>query len=294
MNFSKGKSNFSTASATVKMGKQYEAPDEVRELEKLINDFTYRHGLDVRNVFRDLLRYIIHGFSLPDTPPLQDWRYTKEQNKAFYDMYAAWIQIMHKQITRHGYYDALGDLYMALTSKRGQQRSGQFFTPTNVAKLCQQIVTGKNENKGIRSVYDSAAGSGHMLIATKAANPRSYLVAWDIDYTCCLMCVCNFLMNSCVGEVVCIDTLRMDNFRRAWLVNEAYYRTELPSVRWLNEAEYLRFKQADLPPYLFFCSREQYDDYFKMRETMARIFGIIEQKADPAKTENKVPESRSA
>ncbi|MCD7795446.1 MAG: hypothetical protein LUH46_11380 [Alistipes sp.] len=71
------------------MAKQYEAPNEVRKLEKLINDFTYRHGLDVRNVFRDLLRYIIHGFSLPDTPSLQDWRYTKEQNKAFYDMYAA-------------------------------------------------------------------------------------------------------------------------------------------------------------------------------------------------------------
>ena len=100
------------------------------------------------------------------------------------------------------------------------------------------------------------------------------------------MCVCNFLMNSCVGEVVCIDTLRMDNFRGAWLVNEAYYRTELPSVRWLNEEEYRRFKQADIPPYLFFCDREQYDSYFKMRETMARIFEIIEQKATPAKSED--------
>lgn len=276
------------------MGKEHEAPDEVRELGKLIDDFTYRHGLDVRNVFRDLLRYIIHGFSLPDTPSLQDWLYMKEQNKAFHDMYAAWIQIMHKQIVRHGYYDAFGDMYMALTSKRGQQRIGQFFTTNGLTRLCQQIITGKNENKGVRSVYDPAAGNGRMLIATKADNPKSYLVAWDIDYTCCLMCVCNFLMNSCVGEVVCIDTLHMANFRGAWLVNEAYYRTELLSVRWLNQTEDLRFKQADLPPYLFFCNREQYNDFFKMRETMARIFGIIEQKADPAKTENKVPESRSA
>ena len=253
------------------MGKGYEAPDEVRELEKLIDDFTYRYGQDVRNVFRDLLRYIIHGFSLSDTPPLQDWRYTKEQNRAFYDMYAAWVQVMHSQIARYGYYDAFGDLYMALTSKRGQQQSGQFFTPNDVARLCQEIVMGKKESGEIRSVYDPAAGSGRMLLATKADHPRSYLVAWDIDYTCCLMCVCNFLMNSCVGEVVCIDTLRMDNFRGAWLVNEAYYRTELPSIRWLNEKEYLRFKQADIPPYLFFCNMEQYDSYFKMRETMARI-----------------------
>lgn len=276
------------------MGKEHEAPDKVRELGKLIDDFTYRHGLDVRNVFRDLLRYIIHGFSLPDTPPLQNWPYTKEQTRAFYDMYAAWIRIMHKQITLHGYYDAFGDLYMALTSKRGQQRIGQFFTTNGLTRLCQKIITGKNENKGVRSVYDPAAGSGRMLIATKADNPRSYMVAWDIDYTCCLMCVCNFLMNSCVGEVVCIDTLRMANFRGAWLVNEAYYRTELPSVRWLNAAEYLRFKQAELPPYLFFCNRQQYDDYFKMRETMTRIFESIEQRTGSAKTEDKIPESQSA
>lgn len=57
------------------------------------------------------------------------------------------------------------------------------------------------------------------------------------------MCVCNFLVNSCVGEVVCIDTLKMDNFRGAWLVNQAYYRKGLPSIRWMNEREYLLYKQ---------------------------------------------------
>ena len=258
----------------------------------MIDSFTYRHGLDVRNVFRDLLRYIIHGFSLPDTPPLADWRYTKEQNLTFYDMYVAWIQIMQKQIARHGYYDALGDLYMALTSKRGQQQSGQFFTPTNLSDMCQSIVMGKE--KKINSIYDPAAGSGRLLIASKADHPTSYLAAWDIDYTCCLMCVCNFLMNSCVGEVVCIDTLRMDNFRGAWLVNEAYYRTELPSVRWLNETEYCRFKQADLPPELFFFDQKRFDDYCKMRETMACIFKIFEQVPDSSQTGDEAQETQSA
>lgn len=274
------------------MGKGYDAPVEVRELEIMIDDFTYRHGLDVRNVFRDLLRYIIHGFSLPDTPSLSDWRYTKEQTRAYNDMYVAWIQIMKKQIARQGYYDAFGDLYMALTSKRDQQQSGQFFTPTNISDMCQKMLMGIE--KKINTIYDPAAGSGRMLIASKADNPRSYLAAWDIDYTCCLMCVCNFLMNSCVGEVVCIDSLRMDNFRGAWLVNEAYYRTELPSVRWLNEAEYCSFKQADLPPYLFFCDQEQYDSYFKMRETMACIFKIFEQMPDSSQTGDETQETQSA
>lgn len=274
------------------MGKGCEAPVEVRELEKMINDFSYKHGLDVQNVFRDLLRYIIHGFSLPDTPPLSDWRYTKEQNRAFYDMYVAWIQIMQKQIARQGYYDAFGDLYMALTSKRGQQQSGQFFTPTNISDMCQKMLMGIE--KKINTIYDPAAGSGRMLIASKADNPRSYLAAWDIDYICCLMCVCNFLMNSCVGEVVCIDSLRMDKFRGAWLVNEAYYRTGLPSVRWLNEAEYCRFQQADIPPELFFCDQKRYDDYFKMRETIADILKIFEQVPGSSQAGGEAKENQSA
>lgn len=255
------------------MAKGYEAPHEVRELEKLINNFTYANGLEVTTVFRDFLRYIIHGFSIPGTPPLTDWRYTKEQNKAFAEMLIAWIRIMDAQIKIHGWYDAFGDLFMALTSQHGQQQKGQFFTPEHICDLCDDLTMGNDS--GIHSIYDAAAGSGRMLLSAKAKHPRNYLVAWDIDYTCCLMCVCNFLINSCVGEVVCIDTLRMDNFRGAWIVNEAYYRTELPSVRWLNEQEYLQYKQAKIPVYVYFLDREHYDNYIKMCEMCVVITSLV-------------------
>lgn len=52
---------------------KYEAPKEVQNLEKLITDFSYQNGYDMIDVFNDLLRYIIHGFS-PDAPPLHNWR----------------------------------------------------------------------------------------------------------------------------------------------------------------------------------------------------------------------------
>lgn len=264
------------------MSKGYEAPVEVRELEKLINDFTYRNGYDVRNVFQDLLRYIIHGFSLPNTPPLADWRYTKDQNKTFYEMFATWIQIMEKQIKIHGWYDAFGDLFMALTSQRGQQQKGQFFTPSHITQMMSEIITGKKDSTPeIPTVYDPAAGSGRTLLAAKTDRPQSYLVAWDIDYTCCLMCVCNFLMNSCVGEVMCIDTLRMDNFRGAWIVNGAYYRTGLPSVQWMNEQEYLLYKQADIPSYVFFLDQERYDEYFRMRGIWTQIMSLFKDAPEP-------------
>lgn len=251
------------------MSKGYDAPVEVRELEKLINHFTYRNGFDVRDVFKDMLRYIVHGFSLPDTPPLSGWRYTSGQNKSFYEMYVAWVRIMDKQIKIQGWYDAFGDLFMALTSQRGQQERGQFFTPDEISELCRDIIMNKEEKAG--AIYDPAAGSGRMLINSKSKHPRNYLVGWDIDYTCCLMCVCNFLMNSCVGEVVCIDTLRMDNFRGAWLVNEAYYRTGLPSVRHLTEREYILLKRADIPHYVYFLNQESYDQYFHYRGIWQKI-----------------------
>ncbi len=255
------------------MSKGYEAPIEVRELEKLINDFTYRNGLYVQTVFHDLLRYIINGFSIPGSPALSDWRYSKEQNKAFYEMYAAWIGIMDKQIKIHGWCDALGDLFMALTSQRRQQQKGQFFTPNHISELCQRLTMDKEDK--VKAVYDPAAGSGRMLVSTRTENLRNYLIAWDIDYTCCLMCVCNFLMNSCVGEVVCMDTLRMSDFRGAWIVNEAYYRTGLPSIRWMNEQEYRLFKQANIPEYVSFLDQEHYDEYLKMRKILEALKGLF-------------------
>lgn len=258
------------------MGKGYDAPVEVRELEKLINDFTYENGYDVRDVFQDLLRYIIHGYSFPDTPPLANWRYSKEQNNTFYEMYAAWIRVMKKQIRIHGWYDAFGDLFMALTSQRGQQQKAQFFTPEHITKLMSELTTGKKDSTSeIQTVYDPASGSGRMLLAAKADRPQSYLVAWDIDYTCCLMCVCNFLMNSCVGEVVCIDTLSMENFKGAWIINEAYYRTGLPSVRWLNEKEYINHRQANIPVYIYFLDQERFNDYFRMREVWRKLLSLF-------------------
>ena len=217
------------------MSSKYEAPQEVRELERQIRDFSFRHGLNTSNVLHDLLLYIIHNFSLPDTPTIKHWPYTPEQIRAFYEMFTAWVEIMKRQIARHGFYDAFGDLFMALNPQRELQRQGQFLTPEEIADLCQRIVS--DHGRKVNALYDPAAGSGRMLIASRTYHPRSYLVGWDIDYTCCLMCVCNFLINSCVGEVACINTISMGDFRGAWLVNEAYYRTGCPpSAGWTSRS----------------------------------------------------------
>ena len=76
---------------------KYETPPPVRPLEKLITDFSYTNGLDPVNVFNDFLTYIIHGFS-PGAPPLQSWKYKRQQNMKFMQMLTGWVQLMASRI----------------------------------------------------------------------------------------------------------------------------------------------------------------------------------------------------
>lgn len=79
------------------MSSNYDAPVEVRELEKLINNFTYNNGFDVSQVFNDFLTYIIHYFT-PNAKPLESWKYNKEQTSVFWNMLCEWIKVMEKQL----------------------------------------------------------------------------------------------------------------------------------------------------------------------------------------------------
>lgn len=76
---------------------KYETPPPVRPLEKLIMDFSYTNGLDPVNVFNDFLTYIIHGFS-PGAPPLQSWKYKRQQNMKFMEMLTGWVRLMASRI----------------------------------------------------------------------------------------------------------------------------------------------------------------------------------------------------
>ena len=82
------------------MASSYEAPAEVRELEKRLNDFSYRNGYNIDQVFDDFLRYIIWAFSL-DGKPIDNWKYKKEEQLFFLELLQEWISVMDKQIALH-------------------------------------------------------------------------------------------------------------------------------------------------------------------------------------------------
>ena len=192
---------------------RYETSPEVRPLEKTICEFAGLNGYDPMNVFTDFLRYVIHGFS-PGAPPLKDWRYKRQQNAAFMKMFAEWVRLMQKQLEAASWYDALGDLFMALSSRKGQQAQGQFFTPVHIC------------------------GSGRLLLAYHVRHLGNYLVAEDVNRTCCLMTICNMLIHGCVGEVIHHDSLCPENFMDGWMVNHTLTQTGIPSIRRMSEEEY--------------------------------------------------------
>ena len=216
---------------------KYETPPPVRPLEKLIMDFSYTNGLDPVNVFNDFLTYIIHGFS-PGAPPLQSWKYKRQQNMKFMEMLTGWVRLMASRIKDDtSWYDPFGDLYMALVSKSTQQSQGQFFTPVHICDL-MVLCTQTEEKKTGQRMGDPTCGSGRLLLAYHVRHLGNYLVAEDVNRTCCLMTVCNMLVHGCIGEVIHHDSLFPENFMDGWMVNHTLTQTGIPTIRRMSKEEY--------------------------------------------------------
>lgn len=217
------------------MSTHYETPPEVRELEKILSQFAYANGFDMAEVFDDMLRYII-GFFTWNMKPLDSWRYKKEHTIVFWNMLCRWIMTMQKQTIRKEWYDAFGDLYMALIGSTSRTKKlGQNFTSDEICELMSMITGVKGDGDGM--ILDPTCGSGRTLLAAHIKHPQSYVVAEDIDKTCCMMTVCNFIIHGCHGEIIWHDSLNPDSYFGGWLVNEHLGKCGLPSVREINKEE---------------------------------------------------------
>lgn len=223
------------------MSTNYEAPLELQELEKTLRQFTYANGYDMTKVFDDMLRYII-GFFTWEVKPLESWRYKKEHNIVFWKMLTQWFSIMDKQTIRKEWYDAFGDLYMALIGNTSRIKGlGQNFTPSEICELMAEITGTKNLTEAKENddgmISDPNCGCGRTLLAAHVRHPKKYIVAEDIDMTCCMMTVCNFIVHGCVGEVIWHDSLNPDTYYGGWLVNEYLDICGIPSVREIPKEE---------------------------------------------------------
>lgn len=240
------------------MSEKYLGSDAIRPMEQAMWKLCNKKGYDPHTAFTGLLDYIL-GYFDPEGNPVEGWRFDNEDNKAFYDIMNTYFDVQKEQSVKLGWYDAFGDLYMALHTKGGGK--GQYFTPMDVANTVAKINLGEVEyNEGLGThtpmgkrivVADPAAGSGRLALAgysillsvmqqqwgwdySRTKSQRPYVCVEDLDYNCVKMCAINLAMHGCYGEAVCHDTLTEPGIvRLGYIIGEADYPfpSGIPSIR---------------------------------------------------------------
>lgn len=199
----------------------YVLQPELRGFEKIFEKIVNVTHRDTVSVFDDFLTYVIAAFN-PEPMPNLHWTYKKEHNALFYDLMYEWINVVHKQIAKRGWYDAFGDFFMACVGHNSRQYRGQFFTPQHICDLMAEITCGNNDQEepqivcggfGPRTIVnDCACGSARLLLAAHIVNTKQgkspcYYVAEDVDRMCCKMAAINMCCHGMFGEVVCHDSI---------------------------------------------------------------------------------------
>jgi type I restriction enzyme M protein len=208
-------------------------PAEFKDFSEKFDTLAY--GQDDSRVFDDMLAYIIDLFSF-DNPwePLGRYK-DPEIRKRFFELFQEIVLLMNKKVRDDGeWYDPFGNLYQTQIVSHGRRaNAGQFFTPENIVDFMVSInsdgrdLTGKGLNIG-----DPACGSGRFLIAAHAKFPGNYYCGEDIDRTCALMTVCNFILHGVNGEVIWHDSLMptKERFYGAWRVRPRPDLLGIPEV----------------------------------------------------------------
>lgn len=215
------------------------------------NSLAGKSGHDISIIFDDFLRYMICYHSIPPEDKIDDWSYSKEDNKGFFEIYQQLILTMQEKLKHSEWFDPFGEIYEALIAGKGRRdNKGQFFTPGSLCQLMTDIQSKDGDNIVGKRIYDPTCGSGRTLLSFHAKHLGNYIVGEDLDKTCAMMTVCNFLLHGVVGEVVWHDTLNPDKFFGAWKVNEhlndaTSWLRGLPHVRTMKNEETMSFKSME-------------------------------------------------
>jgi type I restriction enzyme M protein len=204
------------------MGYLQDAPKSVAPMiEVLRNMGQYRY--DPADVFRDFIDYAVACLLVDGDKEVAER--LKRQYGAEYSqlngMLMAWIGVLDKEVADDGrsWFDALGTVYEYLASGSKKGWLGQFFTPADLCDLCTGIVSDP-ENKPVgKRINDPTVGSGRMLLSYLVHFPGNYLYGEDIDPICAKMCALNLAFHGGQGQVSCMDSLAMDDFRFGYQVN---------------------------------------------------------------------------
>ena len=250
----------------------------MKEFLKQFSSFVSKYGLEVSGVFDDFLQYVIWAHTLPEYgKKIEGWSYTPSQSKEMYDMYCTLILAVKPEIDRHGWFDAFGCIYEdMIAGKFRRSNSGQFFTPSSICDLMTDISAPKEQRIVGKTISDPTCGSGRNLLAFHAKHIGNYYVAEDIDRTCCMMTVCNFIINGVEGEVIWHNTLQPDTFYGGWKTNEqlnslfSKYRG-IPHVREISYDDTLLKKINDKSAEIFRIKERLSEAYKRQLEMLSKV-----------------------
>lgn len=194
-------------------------PSELKEFHKVFDKFGY-YKHDVADTFDKFLEWMMWGFCADGSLIWEPKGYDEEERKLFFELFKAYVKVMQREVFDDSWFDLFGTYYEAyIASKSRRDTKGQFFTPPHLCDLMAQLNDSDEKITG-KKVSDPTCGSGRTLLAWHVLNPGNYLCAEDIDRTCCMMTVCNFLMHGGVGEVIWHNALDPDSWYYGWRVNE--------------------------------------------------------------------------
>lgn len=191
-------------------------------------------------MFDDWLEYIIRAHTVGKPPELST-SYSKDEITIMWNMYAEMIRVLNLKLTNgKDWFDFPGTYYEPCVSTPYQrEKAGQFFTPPDICDLLTAINLPSTGEGHHYKINDPTAGSGRCLLSAHVHMPGSLMVAEDLDHTCVLMTVVNFLVHGVDGLVIWHNTITQD-FIAAWRVNEflSKKRLAVPHCQMLSEEEY--------------------------------------------------------
>jgi len=145
-------------------------------------------------------------------------KYSDSQYHKIQNLFSLTVEALEE----NQFQDFLGNVYMNLNL--GNDRSGQFFTPYHVSKLCARMaIQGEEENikreiskRGYIALMDPSIGGGAMMIAGAEALKElgfnyqecAVFACQDIDSTTAMMAYIQLSLIGCPGYVVVGDSLR--------------------------------------------------------------------------------------
>lgn len=203
-----------------------------------------RHN-DRSVIWNDFLNYAIDVNLLTlakDKPEQKNYHGNEE---AYWDMITAWITELTVKLEKYPYYDMLGQFYEELVQSHTKASNmGQFFTPTTVSELLNEIsIKGTDKSFQGKVVNDPTCGSARMLLSAYVhSNHEAILYGQELDGTSARMAVLNFWSHGARGSILHMDTLEGTIFQ-GWRVNRyLHHGVPIPHIEEIKtEAEALDF-----------------------------------------------------